>query len=109
MPETDPTPWELMRTLRDIKDQQERIAASMLTAQMFEIHQRGTDRRFAEIEKDLKDESEARVSGDKLLEGKLTDRERFKRSVWASVGLAILAALLSFAVTLASAGGAPAP
>lgn len=49
MGETQPTSWELMRILRDIRDDQREMKRSMITRDEWALYSQATDRRFQEM------------------------------------------------------------
>lgn len=65
MPETEPTPWELMRLLRSV----DRKLDDVVTKDMFQAESKRVDEKFSEMARDLADERVAReksVSAEKL-------------------------------------------
>lgn len=46
----DPSPWELLRSIRAVGVSVEKVADAMLTKDRFDEYQRGTDRRFSTTE-----------------------------------------------------------
>jgi len=58
MPETEPTPWELMRVLRGVADQVDKV----VTKDMFQAESRRVDERLAEQGRDIADERTDRVA-----------------------------------------------
>jgi hypothetical protein len=92
--EPEPSAWELMRAIHALTRTVESLAANMMTAAMFDIHQRGTDRRIEQVEKDLRD-----------VEGRLDDDSKFRRQVWSSVIVGIFLALFGIVLSLVQAGG----
>lgn len=60
MPETEPTPWELMRVLRDVNSKVDNV----VTKDMFQAESRRVDERLAEQARDIADEQTARVKAD---------------------------------------------
>lgn len=60
MPETEPTPWELMRVLRDVNSKVDRV----VTKDMFQAESRRVDERLAEQGRDISDERTARSTAD---------------------------------------------
>jgi hypothetical protein len=69
MPETEPTPWELMRVLRDVNAKVDRV----VTKDMFQAESRRVDERLAEQARDIADERAERVAAD--------EKERAAREV----------------------------
>lgn len=57
MPETEPTPWELMRVLRGVADQVDQV----VTKDMFQAESRRVDERLDEQGRDISDERTARA------------------------------------------------
>lgn len=47
-PEAEPSAWELMRVLRDIRDDQREMKRSMITRDEWALYSQATDRRFEE-------------------------------------------------------------
>jgi hypothetical protein len=60
VPETEPTPWELMRVLRGVADQVDKV----VTKDMFQAESRRVDERLAEQGRDIADERTERVAAD---------------------------------------------
>jgi hypothetical protein len=60
VPETEPTPWELMRVLRGVADQVDKV----VTKDMFQAESRRVDERLAEQGRDIADERTDRVAAD---------------------------------------------
>lgn len=60
MPETEPTPWELMRVLRDVNAKVDRV----VTKDMFQAESRRVDERLAEQGRDIADERTERTAAD---------------------------------------------
>lgn len=60
MPETEPTPWELMRVLRDVNAKVDRV----VTKDMFQAESRRVDERLAEQARDISEERVDRVAAD---------------------------------------------
>ena len=58
MPETEPTPWELMRVLRGVADQVDKV----VTKDMFQAESRRVDERLAEQGRDIADERTERTA-----------------------------------------------
>lgn len=57
MPETEPTPWELMRVLRGMDSKLDNV----VTKDMFQAESRRVDERFDEQGRDIADERTARA------------------------------------------------
>lgn len=49
MPETEPTPWELMRILRDIREDLRDIKRNSITRDEWGLEKEASDRRFGEL------------------------------------------------------------
>lgn len=60
MPETEPTPWELMRLMRQIDNKLDQV----VTKDMFQAESRRVDERLAEQGRDIADERTARSTAD---------------------------------------------
>lgn len=60
MPETEPTPWELMRVLREIKDDVKSIRSEALTKEAFREEQRHVHERLEDLGSEIADERTAR-------------------------------------------------
>lgn len=61
MPETEPTPWELMRVLRDIQGDVRSMRSEAMTKEAFREHQREERERHEQLGRELADERTARV------------------------------------------------
>lgn len=57
MPETEPTPWELMRLMRQVDAKLDQV----VTKDMFQAESRRVDERFEEQGRDIADERTART------------------------------------------------
>jgi len=86
--------------MREIRDQLASMNTNMLTTGMFALYQAGTDRRFVGIESDIADEKAARAKEVGKVEARMDEQDKFKRGVWASIGVAVLVALLSVVLSL---------
>lgn len=60
MPETEPTPWELMRVMRGVDAKIDKV----VTKDMFQAESRRVDERLAEQGRDIADERTERVAAD---------------------------------------------
>lgn len=129
MPETEPTPWELMRVLRDIREDVRSMKTDMITRDEWSASVQSIDRRFLEVDRrqdEWKRESqaahvdiEAQAKEDKVAAAAAVaevraevqqvrkevrdaaDKQRTQRStLWIGVGLAVLAAILPRVVEL---------
>ncbi len=69
MPETEPTPWELMRVLRSM----DRKLDDVVTKDMFQAESKRVDEKFSETAKDIADE---RVAREKALSAEKLQREQ---------------------------------
>lgn len=109
--ETEPTPWELHRSVKLVLESLARVETTMLTGKQFEEYRAAADGRLSDLR--------ARHAGWETLSGtehkrldekidKQADRadglERAERAAksrtWLAVGVAVLGALLSIAVTV---------
>jgi len=61
MPETEPTPWELMRVLRAIQEDVRSMRSEAMTKEAFREHQREERERHEQLGRELSDERTARV------------------------------------------------
>lgn len=128
-PETEPTPWELMRLLRKIDDRLEHMETRMVSGDVFKAHQEAIERRFQEVEGDQRAwtvESrgehvrlDAKVDNLRVdltaqldaYREKQADMERAQREArsrnWLAIGIATLSALLGLGsgVILRAMGG----
>jgi len=66
-----PTAWELLRTMDQIRQSQDRIEARMVTKDEFQAWQLGTDRRFTEQERQISDVRTAAASESAKLAAKM--------------------------------------
>lgn len=111
MPETEPTAWELMRILRDIREDLREMKKSSITRDEWALSQQSIDRQILEVnkrvdnsmlehkeieaeieavKKDVKEVREERVADDK-------ERRKDKSTRWFAVvlaGVSVLFALL---------------
>lgn len=60
MPETEPTPWELMRVMRSVDAKVDNV----VTKDMFQAESRRVDERLAEQARDIADERTERSTAD---------------------------------------------
>lgn len=60
MPETEPTPWELMRVMRGVDAKTDKV----VTKDMFQAESRRVDERLAEQGRDIADERTERTAAD---------------------------------------------
>lgn len=119
-PETEPTPWELMRLLRKIDDRLEHMETRMVSGEVFRAHQEAIERRFNEAEADQRDwtvesrgehvrldakvdtlrvDLTAQLDGYKAAQDAVVREQRAARGrVWLAVGVAVLSGLVSLGV-----------
>ena len=121
VPETQPTPWELMRVLREIREDQREMKRSMITRDEWALYAQANDRRFQEMAErmtELRDTSTAehvelharvdavvkdvrQVEKARAEDERAAQKEASKRRF--SVALAVLAAGLSVVTAIAVA------
>lgn len=70
-PETEPTPWELMRVLRDIREDLRDIKKNSITRDEWTATQQGTDRRFEEVMSRVTEWRDASVAEHVALSGRI--------------------------------------
>lgn len=108
-PETEPTPWELMRLLRSIDDRLKSMDDRLVPLAVFRAEQDSTRERLAEVNKDVSDlKAETHSSHANLratVDTYRTSQEALEREqraargrVWLAVGVAILSGLVSLGV-----------
>lgn len=108
-PETEPTPWELMRLLRSIDDRLKGMDERLVSVAVFKAEQEATRDRFADVNKDVSDlkaetsssiaNLHATVDNYREKQEALEREQRASRGrVWLAVGVAILSGLVSLGV-----------
>lgn len=118
-PETEPTPWELMRLLRSIDDRLKGMDERLVSVAVFKAEQEATRDRFSDVNKDvseLKAETSSSMANIRAtLDTYRTQQEAIEREqrasrgrIWLAVGVAILSGLVSLGVgvVLQGIGGA---
>lgn len=118
-PETEPTPWELMRLLRSIDERLKGMDERLVSLAVFKAEQESTRDRFADVNKDVSDlkaetsssiaNLHATVDNYREKQEALEREQRASRGrIWLAVGVAILSGLVSLGVgvVLQGIGGA---
>lgn len=72
MPETQPTPWELMRILRDIRDDLRDVKRNSITRDEWNLAQQSTDRRFSEAAERMGEWRDTSVAEHVALDAKIS-------------------------------------
>lgn len=77
--EPEPNGWELMRSIKELKESVDKMATGMVTQTLFALYQQGQTDKDAEKDK--------RIGA---LETELTNQRKTKAQQWFGIGLAIL-------------------
>lgn len=101
----DPTAWELLRAVREVRDSVREVADRMLTKDRFDEYQRGTDRRFEALEKRQAEweakserahgELNAKITSvDDSIQEKDEKARESRGRMWLAIGLVVLGVIL---------------
>ena len=96
----EPNGWELLRSVKDVKDSVDKLAAGMVTQTMFQLYQASVSTQMAENRAAAtKDQTEANEKIKELQQDR-DETRRTKAQQWFLVGLALVTALGSVVTQL---------
>ncbi len=93
--EPEPSGWELMRGLRDLKDEVSKIGGRVVPIDVYNADKQGTAERFVRLETRMRDREAEALTEKKDAEKARADLDKQRRQNQFSVAIAVFVAVLS--------------